>query len=74
MPSRLILPTTGREYRISARNAVLAALTFYLSELEKGNMLYADVFRDVAHAHLHIYPKQVGPFLNRAARIAPDHI
>lgn len=72
MPRRLILPTNGREYRIRARNDVLEALAFYLHELESGRMFYADVFRDIAYAYLERYPRQVGPFLNRAERIVSD--
>ncbi|MBI4163047.1 MAG: hypothetical protein HY513_05160 [Candidatus Aenigmarchaeota archaeon] len=68
----LVLPTTGRAYRVSERNNVLEALAFYLSNLERGEIFYTDVFRDVAYANLHFYPKQVMPFLKRAERLIPD--
>ncbi len=72
MSKVLTLPTTGRAYRLSARNVVIEALAFYLQQIELGNIFYIPVFRDVAYANLDAYPKQVGPFLRRAQHSVPN--
>ena len=56
--SNPLASTNGREYRVGERNTVLKALTFYLHELESGQMIYKDVFRDVAEAYLIHSPKK----------------